>query len=487
MVSYCLASLLTGVPSPGGTWSYTMGTTSVSVGVCPVSGTNCTAPIMTKPIGVIGTGLDICVTFSTPGTYKFTYDVSGLSVCCDPCVSTVTIDVAEANLEMSGMMSDCSDTFKINSGTVSSICCTSDVAINAGVRVDNCQTNGTPTNVSSTVPINAYSGWDIVVTSPECFEIFSMGLTVMSCDGTYNEAQVTVGGQDGLQDNTFTNITVFQGTCTYVNLAQYYQCVIEKAISMTSDITDIIPTPTNGLDYDLTVTETSPNHLSIRFKILEFQNPCCANGGICLGKVWIVPKDTTIADTLVHGFNNTTCALGANYTQTTNADIYLDSATVGLIFNPVVGFCSVYNISVTFGNIISSTTSYNHIVGNPYTLWTILSFATTPPNKFINTGGFWVNTCRKATITATSDTCPTQIIWQDGTITTSGAGRIFPVDLDTTFLCISTRIECATCSKCVHICVKENPNTITTWLPGDCNCATKCQSGGCATCGDPPI
>ena len=470
-----------------------MGGGTILVGTCP-----CNNPALQKNVGdTLGTDEDVCVRLSMAGSYTFTYDVSGVSDCCNPCTSTVVITLTEGDLTMVGGGSQCSDTFAIHSGSASALCCSSNIAIDAGVRVDNCQGSGTPTYVSSTVPINVYSGWDINLSGNECFEIYAMGLTVMTCDGEKQEQQVVVGGQgegmDGVCVNTFTNITNCLGTCTYVDLGQYYKCVIETAISMTSDITDILGTPAvNGMHYDLEVIgneSVTPATVSIKFKVKHFTGTCCEAGVPCTGEAWIVPKTSAIKDTLVHYNNGTNCGVSSAYSNTTDASLDVSDAVVPLTFNPVVGFCNVYNINVTFNNIVSTTSStYNTIVTNPYTIWNLLSFATTPPNKFTNVGGnTWVNTCGKFTLYANSTTCigVGEIEWNNpGTsgsnFSTTGEGKVFAVDNGGAPLCISTKINCG-CTKCAHICITESPLTITQWLPGDCTCGCT-QNPGCTTC-----
>jgi len=518
MVDYCLFDQLTGSPTPGGIWTYTsaIGGGSILVGVCP-----CNNPALVKTVGqTLGANEQICVRLSIAGTYTFTYDVSNVSSCCNPCSSTVTIVLSEGNLTMNGSGSQCNDTLKLHSVNSSAICCTSNLSSTVEVRMDSCDGTSNPPKASTvTTPLDIFSGWTISV--GEAFDIHQMELHVLSCEGnSLTEQKVTVGGQEntlsnvctGFYDfsqNTFTNISYY-GTCSG-NLADYYKCIIEEAIANTPAITTILGgTPAqNGVHYDLTVTGTSS--LDIKFRVREMQNASCCSGGGCNN--WIVPKTGSGADKLKHNFTGsqyTGCGCEPNcywipgqangYSMNTNATLFpVSNVSISMSFNPVIGFCRTYNITnITFSNILSlSNTNYKHIETQPFNNWIMSGVTTSPAGILVNVGGnTWVNTCGKFTLYANSTTCTgtNAIEWSNpgksgSNFSTTGEGKVFAIDDGGTFGCISTKISCGSppnnCTKCAHICIKENPLTITSYLEGDCTCGCA-QNPGCNDCSSPP-
>lgn len=510
MVDYCLFDQLTGSPSLGGIWTYTstIGGGTILVGTCP-----CNNPALQKNVGdTLGANESVCVRLSMAGSYTFTYDVSGVSDCCNPCTSTVVITLTEGDLTMVGGGSQCNDTLKLHSVNSSAICCTSNLSSTVEVRMDSCNGTSNPPKASTvTTPLDLFSGWTI--TYGEAFDIWSMELHILSCEGgSLTEQKVTVGGQENtLSDvctgpydysqNTFTDIA-FNGSCTGATTADFYKCVIEEAIASTSAITTILGgTPAqNGVHYDLTVTGTS--NLDIKFRIREMQNTSCCSGGGCDN--WIVPKTGSGADKLKHNFTGAQyngCGCEPNcywlpgqengYSMNTNATMFsVSNVSISMSFNPVVGFCRTYNITnITFNNILSLTnTNYKHIETQPFSNWTMTGVTTSPAGILIDVGGgTWVNTCGKFTLYANSTTCigVGEIEWNNPGInglyfTTTGEGKVFAVDNGGAPLCISTKINCG-CTKCAHICITESPLTITQWLPGDCTCGCT-QNPGCTTC-----
>lgn len=483
MVSYCLASLLNGSPSPGGTWTYTLGPASVSVGVCPVSGTSCTAPIMTKAVGtIIGTGLNICATFTMAGTYVFTYDVTALSpTCCNPCTSTVTVNISNLDLALSGTSQSCTDTIQLTGGTASPVCCSGNANISATLRINNtCWGSSTQiTSSNPSVPVNGKTGWDLQLVPDwqECPDIDYLELSISQCEG--GGLNVTTYIIDGF--NTVGtcpgNSKLFTGG-DMANLVAFYSCAIPLRI--TAILAPILGfTPINGTHYNLTVSNLG-NTLQIRFGIKHMENGCCINTAcdpVNPNGTWIGAKIGNDAH-----WNPTGACV---YSTTSPAQLFASSAAT-LPFSSIPGFCAspgTYNLSVTFGNLLSAANcDFNKLAFLTFSSWTITNVTSTPAGKFTFNGLFWQNTCKSVTLTATTS-CPSPntFTWSNGSFdsNTSSSTRVFAADSGNTQLCASVKLQCGSCTVCRHICYSEDLGIIGVSNTGNCTCG--CNTD-CTTC-----
>lgn len=486
MVSYCLASLLNGTPSNGGTWTYTAGPTNIDVGVCPVSGTSCTAPVMMKPLGVIGTGLNICATFVMAGTYHFTYDVTALSpTCCNPCTSNVTVTISNLDLALTGSSQSCTDTIQLTGGSLTPICCSPNANGSATLRINNtCWGSSTQiTSTNSNTPVNAKTGWDLTLVPDyqECPDISYLQLSVSKCEGgsividTYNiDGFNTVSGCSG-------NSKLSPGG-NMGDIVTWYFCAIQQRISAI--LTPILGfAPANGTHYNLTVSNQG-NVLQIRFGIKHMENGCCINS-LCSPSnpngIWIGAKIGNNA------FWNPTGA--CVYSTTSPAALFATSALT-LPFSSIPGFCAspgTYNLTVTFGNLLNATgCDFNKLSFQSFTNWIITNVVSTPTGKFTFNGSFWQNTCKSILLTATS-TCPSPntFTWSNGSFDTnvSSSVRVFAADNGTTSQCVSVKLQCSGCTVCRHICFSENAGIIGVSNTGDCSCGSGSPCGvNCNNC-----
>lgn len=485
MVSHCLYSLLTGVPTPGGTWTYlTPGNGNVDVATCPVVGVNCTGALMSKAPGTIiasGAGSEnTCVTFTNIGVYQFEYTVTG--TCCSPCSSIVTVTIGALDLSLTALVSTCTDTIELIGGSISPNCCSTSANGSATVRVNNTCYPGGPSVVSTaTIPVNAYIGWELPLVNKflECGDVYSVDLTIATCEaGTIKHVTKTV---TGLNDGFLSCPGQFKYTGSNINLvADWYLCALETKIQafFSSDVPGGIVT--NGVHYSLTVTGLG-NILKIKFGIKNMDSAgCCISNPSCL---WIGPN---ISAPCVWNPEDLCADM---YKSTSFA--YVDSkATITLPFTSLPGLCAspaTYNLQITFGNILNPVLcNFDKLAFSTYSNWTILNVVSTPPGKFMFNGMYWQNTCKSILLTA-STTClgSKQFMWSNGSFDTdvSSSSRVFFADSGGTTQCRSVRLTCGGCSVCKHICFSESLGLIGTVNTGDC-------SSGCGvdgvTCSNPP-